>query len=211
MSERRCYDQFCGVARALDVLGERWTLLLVRDLLLSPRRYGELLAINDGLTTNLLARRLKDLTAAGVISCRGGLYALTAAGMDLEPVVMELGRWGRQWADGPRQPEERRDIGWAMLSMQRRFLPGWKGVVEVRVGSDPTRTFTWTFGRDRLMVRERAADLPDVAVAGAVEDVLAWLFGGASSASLRAGGRLRVEGEPSAWEGLLGAVAGLVG
>src|SRR5215831_6402600 len=99
--KRRSYDQYCGVARSLDVVGERWTLLIVRNLLLGPRRYSDLLAELPGITTNLLAKRLKEMESAGLIEKHdqrrpGGavVYALTATGAALEPVVMELGRWG---------------------------------------------------------------------------------------------------------------------
>ena len=67
MAELRSYHQFCGLARALDRVGERWTLLLVRNLLLGPRRYGELLDGLPGITTNLLAKRLKELEEQGII------------------------------------------------------------------------------------------------------------------------------------------------
>ena len=66
-SSKRCYKQFCGVARALDVLGERWTLLIARDLLLGSWRYTDLMARLPGITTNLLAGRLRDMEANGLI------------------------------------------------------------------------------------------------------------------------------------------------
>src|SRR3954464_15345772 len=98
---KRSYNQFCGLAKALDIVGERWTLLVVRNLLLGPRRYSDLLAELPGLTTNLLAKRLQDLEAAGLVERRDGrasngavTYALTERGLALDPVVNELGRWG---------------------------------------------------------------------------------------------------------------------
>src|SRR5690349_23360346 len=101
VTTRRSYQQHCGVARALDVIGERWTLLIVRDLLIAPRRYGELLDGLPGITTNLLAKRLREMTRAGLVEKRQGsppgsfdVYALTKSGRELEPVLMELGRWG---------------------------------------------------------------------------------------------------------------------
>jgi DNA-binding HxlR family transcriptional regulator len=98
---RRAYHQFCGAARALDVVGERWTLLIVRDLLLGPRRYTDLLEALPGITTNLLAKRLKEMTEADLIrretlpgAVRTDVYSLTERGLGLEPVVVALGRWG---------------------------------------------------------------------------------------------------------------------
>ena len=81
---RRSYDQYCGLARALDVLGERWTLLVVRNLLLGPQRYSELMRGLPGITTNLLAKRLKDMEANGLIKrTKGDAYALTVRGRSL--------------------------------------------------------------------------------------------------------------------------------
>src|SRR3954447_24107788 len=99
MPKRRSYKQFCGVARALDVVGERWTLLIVRNLLLGPRRYSDLLRELPGITTNLLAKRLKEMEALGILAkVTGGsphygeAYALSSLGEALEPAVMELAR-----------------------------------------------------------------------------------------------------------------------
>src|SRR4051794_37700309 len=124
---RRSYRQHCGVARALDAVGERWTLLLVRDLLLAPRRYGDLLAGLPGLTTNLLAKRLRELEAGGLVEKRdlpapssGVVYALTASGRELEPVVMALGAWGWRFMARSHRGDAL-DIGWAMLALKRRF------------------------------------------------------------------------------------------
>ena len=93
---KRAYHQYCGLATALDVLGERWTLLIVRELLLGPRRYSDLLSDLPGLGTNLLADRLKFLVDKGVVrQCAGRpAYELTEAGALLRPVVLGLTRWG---------------------------------------------------------------------------------------------------------------------
>src|SRR5207249_10868829 len=98
---KRSYGQFEGLATALDAVGERWTLLLVRELLLGPRRYKDLLEGLPGIGTNLLARRLKELKGAGVIVKRSlpapagsSVYELTDSGRALEPDLIELARWG---------------------------------------------------------------------------------------------------------------------
>src|SRR5438270_8716701 len=105
---KRSYDQYCAVARGLDVIGDRWTLLLVRDLLLGPKRYKDLLEGLPGIGTNLLAARLKELEAAGIVR-RGVLpppagssvYELTDKGQALEPAILALGRWGAQFLGVP--------------------------------------------------------------------------------------------------------------
>src|SRR4030088_661030 len=98
---KRSYGQFEGLAPALDSIGERWTLLLIRDLLLGPRRYKDLLEGLPGIGTNLLARRLKELQAVGVIDRRpppapagSAVYELTERGRCLEPALIALAGWG---------------------------------------------------------------------------------------------------------------------
>jgi DNA-binding HxlR family transcriptional regulator len=115
MTQRRKYQQFCGVARALDRVGERWTLLLARNLLLGPKRYGELIDGLPGITTNLLAKRLREMVALGLVEKRrSDSYALTELGAALEPVIMELGRWGGRFLGSP-EPGDRLDIGWGLF------------------------------------------------------------------------------------------------
>jgi DNA-binding HxlR family transcriptional regulator len=99
---RRQYGQFCPLAKALDILGERWTLLIVRELLVGPRRYTDLRDALPGLATDLLAARLRDLQGAGVLDRRevppptpATVYQLTERGVALRPVIRELSLWGR--------------------------------------------------------------------------------------------------------------------
>lgn len=94
----REYGQYSGVSRAIELIGERWALLIVRDLLVGPRRYGELAAGLPRISSNILAARLKELQAAGVIRraprSRVIVYEVTPYGRELEPVVLALGAWG---------------------------------------------------------------------------------------------------------------------
>lgn len=95
----RSYGQYCGVTTAIELIGERWALLIVRDLLVGPRRYTDLKQGLPKIPTNILAARLKDLQAGGVVRRapivhRGPIYELTEYGRALEPVVIALGRWG---------------------------------------------------------------------------------------------------------------------
>lgn len=91
---QRSYQQNCALARALDWIGERWTLLIVRELLITPRRYTDLLQNLAGIGTNLLATRLRNLEEQGIIGKCGHYYSLTELGRRLEPVVHELVRFG---------------------------------------------------------------------------------------------------------------------
>jgi DNA-binding HxlR family transcriptional regulator len=102
----RDYGQYCGVTRALELVGERWAMLIVRDLLVGPRRYGELAAGLPRIPSNILAARLKELQEAGVLRrvphSRVIVYELTSYGRELEPVVMALGAWGFKAMGDPR-------------------------------------------------------------------------------------------------------------
>jgi DNA-binding HxlR family transcriptional regulator len=105
----RDYGQYCGVTRGLELVGERWALLIVRDLLVGPRRYGELAAGLPRIPTNILAARLKELQAAGILRraprSRVIVYELTPYGRELEPVVLALGAWGFKTMGDPRENE----------------------------------------------------------------------------------------------------------
>lgn len=122
----KSYRQFCGVAKALDVLGGRWTLLLVRDLLPGPRRFSDLIASHPGLTTNLLTDRLKLLVREGLVEKRrlpppaaSTVYALTEQGQALEPLILALGTFGQRYLQQP--DGDRVDVRWFAVSMRRRF------------------------------------------------------------------------------------------
>ncbi|MBI2529369.1 MAG: helix-turn-helix transcriptional regulator [Candidatus Rokubacteria bacterium] len=95
------YGQFCSVARALDLLGQRWTLLIVRELLCGSRRFGEVQRGIPRISRTMLSARLRELLDAGVIErpdgSRGPEHRMTAAGMELAAVVRELGTWGQRW------------------------------------------------------------------------------------------------------------------
>ena len=105
----RDYGEYGGITRALELVGERWSLLIVRDLLVGPKRYGELAAGLPRIPTNILAARLKELQAAGVLRraprSRVIVYELTPYGYELEPVVLSLGAWGFKALGDPRDEQ----------------------------------------------------------------------------------------------------------
>ncbi|MEU3985809.1 helix-turn-helix domain-containing protein [Streptomyces sp. NPDC026672] len=110
--KRRNFGQYCGLARALELVGERWALLIIRDLTVRPQRYSDLLDGLPGIPTNVLSTRLKELEEAGIAERRiapapqrGVVYALTDAGRELEPAVHALGRWGTARLGEPRPGE----------------------------------------------------------------------------------------------------------
>ncbi len=195
---RKSYLQYCGVARALDVVGERWSLLIVRNLLLGPRRYSDLRAELPGITTNLLAKRLRELEALGLVLKEQrpppmGLtaYRLSDSGRALEPVILELGRWGGRFM-GSVAKGDTVNLGWAFLSLKRRYRGGVTGTVSVRAGE---RSFTLDFADGYLGVAEPGRERADLTLTGDVAPVVALFFQGASRARLEASGQLRVEGD----------------
>lgn len=97
----KAYGQYCGLARALELVGDRWGLLVIRDLMIGPRRFGELAGGLAGITTSVLTQRLKELEGSGLVARepategrRGLVYVLTPTGRALEPALVALGRWG---------------------------------------------------------------------------------------------------------------------
>ncbi len=125
----RAYGQYCGFARALEVVGERWALLVVRDLLVGPRRFTDLLRGLPGIPSNVLTTRLKELEAAGVVRRRvqprperGVVYEMTPYGAELEPVVAALGRWGAKNLGDPR-PDETVTADSLVTALRTTFRP----------------------------------------------------------------------------------------
>ena len=137
MSPRRSYDQYCSAARALDLVGDRWTLLIVRELLAGPRRYTDLHADLPGVSTDVLASRLKDMERDGLTSRRrlpppgaAYVYELSPRGRELLPVLQALSWWG-QAELGDRRPTDALRAHWFALPLLRA-LEG-EGLVEVRL------------------------------------------------------------------------------
>lgn len=117
----KSYNQFCGTAYALDILGERWTLLILRDLLTGPRRYSDLLESLPGITTNLLAKRLVHLVDAGFIVKSTQGYDLTARGRRVEPIVLALADFGSETLRLPPKNEETVSRHAMVLNLKRRY------------------------------------------------------------------------------------------
>lgn len=126
---KRSYHQYCGIAAALDLLGERWTLLIVRDLLLGPKRFTDLLEGLPGIGTGLLSQRLRELEDADVIEkttlpppAASTVYRLTPDGEELRPVLFSLSRWGIRRLGDP-GPDQRIDPNLLGIALAARFDP----------------------------------------------------------------------------------------
>jgi len=124
MTRLRSYGQYCGLAHALELIGERWTLLIVRDLILGPKRFTDLRLGLPRIPTNVLSTRLKELEESGVVQRRAlprpaasVVYELTGYGSQLEEVVLKLGAWGAQTMGDPR-PEDIFTADGAILALR---------------------------------------------------------------------------------------------
>ncbi|MFH8612129.1 winged helix-turn-helix transcriptional regulator [Streptomyces sp. NPDC018029] len=144
MPPRRSYDQYCAAARALDAVGDRWTLLIVRELLVGPRRYTDLHADLPGVSTDVLASRLKDMEQRGLATRRrlpapsaAYVYELTGSGRALLPVLEALAEWGAPALE-ERRPTDAVRAHWFALPLLRHLAAagagaGAEGTVEVRL------------------------------------------------------------------------------
>lgn len=218
--DKRQYHQHCGLAKALDLVGERWTLLLLRELLLGPRRWSQLLESLPGLTTNLLAKRLTSLREAGLVEKipapkgdpgpgQRGSYALTPRGRAIEPALMELGRWGAQALPSIPSPHDRFDLGWALISSKRRYSrAAHRPHLVLELGADQRR-FSLRCEPGYLDVREGAPWTADVVLDGRLDAVLDLWFRGIPATQLLASGRLALVGDPAVLEQVLSSFAGI--
>ena len=209
----RSYGDQCGVARSLDVIGERWALLIVRELLLGPKRFNDLLAGLPGASPNVVSQRLRELTASGVIRLRDlgpparvRVYELTGWGRELEPVILHLGQWGTR---AP-LPE---DAGWSLdsllLALQATADPAAVSTrYELRVGAD---VFTVDGTSGSVRMRRGTADQPGATLTTDADTLRAVTLGIRPLADAGESGDLRLDGEPQAVSGLTSLLQALTG
>jgi DNA-binding HxlR family transcriptional regulator len=171
MAKKRTYEQYCPMAHALDLVGERWNLLVVRELMHGPKRYTDLAEHLPGIGTNILASRLRDLEASGIVTKRvlpppaaSRVYELTDYGRDLRAVLRELALWGAR-SLGPPTHEDELFPGWlanALDVVLAPFAP--PGRFEFRIGEEIASIVDGE-------AKEGPADEPDVVVTGDPEGV----------------------------------------
>jgi DNA-binding HxlR family transcriptional regulator len=171
MRKKRGYEQYCPMAHALDLVGERWNLLVVRELMRGPKRYTDLAEHLPGIGTNILASRLRDLEAGGIITKRmlpppaaSRVYELTEYGRDLRAVLRELALWGARTL-GPPTDEDELFAGWLANALDTVLAPlAPPGRFEFRIGDEIASIVDGE-------AREGPADDPDVVVTGDPEGV----------------------------------------
>jgi DNA-binding HxlR family transcriptional regulator len=200
----RSYGDQCGVARSLDVIGERWALLIVRELLLGPKRFNDLLAGLPGASPNVISQRLRELTASGVIRhrdlgppARVGVYELTGWGRELEPVIIHLGQWGTR---APLPQNARWSLDSLLIALQGSADPAAvNGRYELRIGAD-VLTVDGTSGTVRA--RRGTADSPRAVLTTDAGTLHAVALGIRPLADAIESGDLRLDGDPQAITGL---------
>ena len=136
------YDQYCPIACSLGLVGERWTLLVVRELMEGPKRYTDLVDGLPGIGTNILAARLKDLEGAGLVArhklpppAASTVYELTEAGHRLRPVLHELARFGARYMGPP--PADALEPGWLLGALDLALSPvAREGAIAFRIGGE---------------------------------------------------------------------------
>ena len=185
MATMRTYGDRCGVARALDVIGERWALLVVRELVLGPKRFSDLRAGLRGVAPDVLSQRLRELEGVGVLRrttlpppSGARVYELTEWGRELEPWVLGLGRWG-SLAPFPGGDAELGPDAF-VIALKTLFDPAAAGGLdaefELRLGED---RFRLGVRGGALTAARGSADAPDVVVTAAPGELAAVLWHGA--------------------------------
>jgi DNA-binding HxlR family transcriptional regulator/putative sterol carrier protein len=207
MATMRTYGDGCAIARALDVVGERWALLVVRELLLGPKRYTDLRRGLRNASPNVLSERLRELERAGVVRRRklpppagSRVYELTDWGLELEETVMSLGRWG---ARSPTPPSDAPIVSAdsVILALRARFdsgaAHGLRASYELRLGED---RFRIEVADDQIEAARGGADQADATIDTDPDTLDAVLWGGRPLADAKRSGSMTIVGDKAAVE-----------
>ena len=209
MATMRTYDDGCAAAHALDLVGERWALLVVRELLLGPKRFTDLRAGIPKASPNVLAQRLRELERAGVVRRRklpppaaSRVYELTEWGEELEPVIVRLGRWG---ARSPSKPcDTELGVDSLILSFRTMFDPraadSLKASYELRLGEDRFRA---EVADGRFEVARGGAERPDATIETDAGTLATLVYDGRPLEEALRSGDVEIEGDESAIERFL--------
>jgi DNA-binding HxlR family transcriptional regulator len=202
---RRSYEQYCAVAKALDVVGERWTLLILRDLVhLGPRRFSDLLRALPGIGKSLLAARLRHLEQAGIVQRRrlpppagSTVYELTDLGRGIERAVIELGRWGGSFM-GTRAGDE--------TFLPTGHISAIRATFRSEDAGDISRRYQFVIGGEAFFVEisdgavsacEGTLPDPDLTVEADVETSIDLMTRQLAPAEALRSRRVRIDGEPA--------------
>lgn len=201
MSRRRRYDQACSLAGALDRIGERWSLLIVRELLLGPQRFSDLARGVGGAPTDVLTKRLREMEADGIIRRRelgppasATVYELTELGRELDAPLLALGRWGMNFFAV--EEVSALESSWLPNSLRVLLQPPPEVSMTVQLLSEG-RPFMLRIDGGGVTAERGEAHEPDLTLEGSPRDVLAVLVAGDDAVT-----DVRVEGDRAALESL---------
>ena len=207
----RTYGDGCAIARALDLVGERWALLVVRELLLGPKRYTDIRRGLPKASPNVLSERLRELERAGVVRRRklappagSRVYELTDWGLELEQIVISLGRWA---ARSPAPPSDAPIMSADSVILALRTLyesgaaQGLRASFELRLGEDRFRV---AVADDELEVARGSADHADATIDTDPDTLNAVLWNGRSLADAQRSGKMTIGGDKAAVERFVG-------
>jgi DNA-binding HxlR family transcriptional regulator len=210
MATKRSYGDPCGVARALDLVGDRWALLVVRELVLGPKRFTDLRAGLPHLSPDVLSQRLRELEQSAIVRrsklpppAGSRVYELTEWGQELEPVVLALGRWGSRAPFPPTDSQLSADS--TMIALKTLFAPsaadGLTASYELRLGE---HRFHATVDDGRLALVRGTAERPDATIEVDAGTLAAVLWHGEPLDDALRSGTLEIEGDRHAVERFLG-------
>ena len=209
MATKRTYDDGCAAAHALDLVGERWALLVVRELLLGPKRFTDLRAGLPHASPNVLAERLRGLEAAGIVRRRrlpppaaSKIYELTDWGEELEPVIIQLGRWGVR---SPSKPADAPlGVDSLILSFRTMFDPGraegLEATYELKMGEE---CFWAEVNDGRFEIERGSAERPDATIEGDSDTLAGLIYEGRPLSEALRSGEVKIEGDEAAVERFL--------
>ncbi|HJQ35840.1 MAG TPA: winged helix-turn-helix transcriptional regulator [Thermoanaerobaculia bacterium] len=204
MNAKRTYEDGCATAHALDLIGERWAILVVRELILGPKRFTDLRTGLPAISPNVLTQRLEELEEGGIVRRRklpppaaAWVYELTEWGLELERVIMALGRWGA------RSPNLMQgfplSVDALVLSLRTMFsgetAGKFKASVELRIGEERFRA---TVANGEMDLTRGTLDRPDAIIETTPETLVAVVYGGRKFAEAVRAGDLKVEGDKAA-------------
>jgi DNA-binding HxlR family transcriptional regulator len=213
MARTRTHDDGCGIAHASDLLGQRWALLVVRELILGPKRFTDLRAGIPDISPNVLGQRLRELEESGIVRRRKlappaavQVYELTEWGMELEPAILSLGRWASASPSFPLGAEMGPDS--LVLALKSTFDPakadGLKATYGLQLGDD---IFGVEILRGDFVAWRGEPKAPDAVIRSAPDIVAGIVFGGRSLKAAISSGEVEIEGSRQAATQLIGLLA----
>jgi DNA-binding HxlR family transcriptional regulator len=198
---KKRYDDACAATHAMDLFGERWALPVMRELMMGPRRFGELKASLNGISANVLTQRLEGLESAGVLRRRKlpppasvQVYELTPWGYEAGPIFQAMGRWAvRSPAHDPSRPFTPVSLMLAFRTMaDAERAAGFSAVIAIHIGEE---SFGLRIADGRIELGRGVPDAPDLVLAGSTAALGAAAFAGAPLDALETSGELQIEGD----------------